>query len=295
MNKKIRSIFIFLALFLALSIPFSGCGKKSASNTTANSTGSAPSVSEKGSLAVGDSAAQNTGVTTPDKQEASDKSKVIKTAEVELETKNYTKAIDGILSSVKEKGGYIQSSKSYGSADDNTRGAYYVIRMPKDYFDEFLSNVGNLGKIISSSTAGENISTQYYDTEAHLKALQVQEQRLLELLKKSGSLKDILDIENQLSNVRYQIESMTSSLKNWDNQVDYTTININIREVKELTSKPVSLGEKIKKTFSDSVKSLGSLFKAIILVITAIVPYLIIIVPAGVIAYILLKKRRKKE
>jgi len=294
MNKKIRFSFITLALILALSIPFSGCGAKTASK----SGSSVSSTSENGSLAAQDSAAANTAektTETADKQKETNNSKIIETAEIDLETKNYTKAIDSILSTVKIKGGYIQSSKSYGSADDNSRGAYYVIRMPKNYFDEFLSNVGNLGKITNSSTQGENISSQYYDTEAHLKALKVQEDRLLELLKKSGSLKDILEIENQLSNVRYQIESLTSSLKNWDNQVDYTTININIREVKELTSNPVSLGEKIKKTFSDSVKSLGYLFKAIILVITAIVPYLIIIVPAAVIAYILIKKRRKKE
>lgn len=292
MNKKIRSSIIILALILVLTIPFSGCGKKSASENTQN----APSTSEKGSLAAGDSAMENKAdaAKAPENQKDTNNSKIIKTAEVQLETKNYTKAIDGILSTVKGKGGYIQSSKSYGSSDDKSRGAYYVIRMPKDYFDEFLLNVGNLGKITSSSTQGENITSQYYDTDAHLKSLKVQEDRLLELLKKSGSLKDILEIENQLSNVRYQIESLTSSLKNWDNQVDYATISINVHEVSELTTSAVSLGEKIRKTFNDSLKSLGSLFKGIILVIVAVIPYLIIIVPVSAIAYIIIKKRRKK-
>ncbi|MDV3429630.1 MAG: DUF4349 domain-containing protein [Bacillota bacterium] len=294
MNKKIRFSFITLALILALSIPLSGCGAKTASK----SSNSAPSTSENGSLAAQDRAEANTAekaTETADKQKETNSSKIIKTADIDLQTKNYTKAIDSILNTVKTKGGYIQSSKSNGNTDDNSRGAYYVIRMPKDYFDEFLSNVGNLGKITSSSTQGENISSQYYDTEAHLKALKVQEDRLLELLKKSGSLKDILEIENQLSNVRYQIESLTSSLKNWDNQVDYATININVHEVSELTTKPVSLGEKIKKTFNDSLKSLGSLFKAILLVMVAIVPYLIIIIPVSIVVYILMKKRKKKE
>lgn len=295
MNRKIKFSFIALVLILVLSIPLSGCGKKSASDS---GTATAPRVSEeKGSLSAQDSTLENTAdaTKTVEKQKETDNSKIIKTAEVDLETKNYTKAIDSILSTVKAKGGYIQSSKSYGSYDDNSRGANYVIRMPKNYFDEFLTNVGNLGKITSSSTQGENISSQYYDTEAHLKALKVQEDRLLELLKKSGSLKDILEIENQLSNVRYQIESLTSSLKNWDNQVDYSTININVHEVSVLTTKPVSLGDKIKKTFNDSLKSLGSLFKIILLVIVALIPYLIIIVPISVIAYVLVKKRKKKD
>lgn len=293
MNRKIKFSFIALTLILVLSIPFSGCGKKSASNS---GTATAPSISEeKGSLAAQDSTLENTADNAAEKQKGINNSKIIKTAEIDLETKNYTKAIESIISTVKEKGGYIQSSKSYGSYDDNSRGANYVIRMPKSYFDEFITNVGNLGKITSSSTQGENISSQYYDTEAHLKALKVQEDRLLELLKKSGSLKDILEIENQLSNVRYQIESLTSSLKNWDNQVDYSTININVHEVSVLTVKPVSLGDKIKKTFNDSLKSLGSLFRIILLVVVALIPYLIIIVPISAIAYVLVKKRKKKD
>lgn len=293
MNRKIKFSFIALTLILVLSIPLSGCGKKSASNS---GTATAPRVSEeKGSLAAQDSTLENTADNAAEKQKGINNSKIIKTAEIDLETKNYTKAIESIISTVKEKGGYIQSSKSYGSYDDNSRGANYVIRMPKNYFDEFITNVGNLGKITSSSTQGENISSQYYDTEAHLKALKVQEDRLLELLKKSGSLKDILEIENQLSNVRYQIESLTSSLKNWDNQVDYSTININVHEVSVLTVKPVSLGDKIKKTFNDSLKSLGSLFRIILLVVVALVPYLIIIIPVSIIVYILMKKRKKKE
>lgn len=286
-----RTGFILLALFLILSIFFTGCGSKKA----ADSTSSAPNEIKNGSLSLQDNAAVKTAENSvANKEDSSNNSKIIQTAQIELETKNYSSTITAILNTVKEKGGYIQSSNSYGSSEDSSRGANYVIRMPKNYFDEFLTNVGNLGKIISSSTQGENISQQYYDTEAHLKALKVQEDRLLELLKKSGSLKDILEIENQLSNVRYQIESLTTSLKSWDNQVDYTTISINIHEVNELTVKPVSLGEKIKKTFSDSLKSLGSLLKGILLFIVYMIPYLIIIVPVSVVIYYIYKKRKRK-
>lgn len=302
MNKKIKFLSVPLSLLICFSMFMAGCGasKSNSPATTGAETKSAPSISKNSSdLAVGNDSngtnntnTQNTTNTTKPK----DNSKIVKTANVELQTKTFDKAVNSISKSVEDKGGYIQNSKSYGSNDeDNTREADYTIRIPKDYFETFLSNVGNLGKVISCSTTGDNISSQYYDTQAHIKALQVQEQRLLELIKQSGSLKDMLEIENQLSSVRYQIESLTSTMKNWDNEVDYATVNITIHEVKELTVKPVSYGGKIKQTFSASLKSLGEVLKVLLLIIIAIVPYLVIIIPASIIIYIVYKKRKNAD
>lgn len=302
MNKKIKFLSVPLSLLICFSMFMAGCGasKSNSPATTGSETKSAPSISKNSSdLAMGNDSngtnntnTQNTTNTTKPK----DNSKIVKTANVELQTKTFDKTVNSILKSVEDKGGYIQNSKSYGSDDeDNTREADYTIRIPKDYFETFLSNVGNLGKVISCSTTGDNISSQYYDTQAHIKALQVQEQRLLELIKQSGSLKDMLEIENQLSSVRYQIESLTSTMKNWDNEVDYATVNINIHEVKELTVKPVSYGGKIKQTFSTSLKSLGEVLKVLLLIIIAIVPYLVIIIPASIIIYIVYKKRKNAD
>lgn len=289
MNKKIRYPFILLALLISFSILIIGCTSSKSSTQSSQDSTAKKTVTEKDSLSVGNAA------NTTNNSKQKDNSKIIKTANVELETKNYEKTVSSILKSVEDKNGYIQSSKSFNNSDDNSRTASYTIRIPKDYFNDFLLNVGNLGKVTSCSTTGENISSQYYDTEAHITALKVQEQRLLELLKQSGSLKDMLDIENQLSNVRYQIESLTSTMKNWDNQVDYATVTINITEVKELTTKSTSYGSKIGKTFSTSIKSIGTLFKIIFIVIVAVFPYLVIIVPIFIIVHIIKKKRKNKN
>lgn len=296
MNKKIKFLSVPLSLLICFSMFMVGCGasKSNSTNMSTTETKLAQSSGNNGSnLAVGnDSHGTNIANTTKPK----DNSKIIKTANVELETKDFDKTTSSILKSVEEKGGYVQNSKSSVNNDDNnSRFANYTIKIPKDYFDAFLSNVGNLGKVTSCSTTGENISSQYYDTDAHIKALQVQEQRLLELIKQSGSLKDMLDIENQLSNVRYQIESLTSTMKNWDNEVEYASVNINIHEVKELTVKPVSYGGKIKQTFSASLKSLGEVLKVLLIIIVAMVPYLVIIIPAAIIIYIVLKKRKNAD
>lgn len=104
----------------------------------------------------------------------------------------------------------------------------------------------------------------------------------------------MLQIEKQLTDVRYQIESLTAQIKNWDNQVDYSTVNINITEVKELSTKPTSYGGKVSNTFSTSLKSLGAFFKILFLILVAIFPYLVIIVPIFIIVHFVRKKRKTK-
>lgn len=296
MIKKSRFLSILLILLLSFSLLMAGCGASATKSSTASS--SSAHTNEKAELAAGNGANASTNSsnnTSGNTSKPKDNSKIIKTANVELETKNFDKTVSSILKSVDDKGGYIQSSTSSNNDEADARNANYTVRIPKDYFQDFLTNVGSLGKITSCSTTGENISSQYYDTQAHIDALKVQEQRLLELLKQSGSLKDMLDIENQLSNVRYQIESLTTTIKGWDNQVDYATITINIHEVKELSSTPASLGGKISKTFSASLKSLGVVLKVILLIITALIPYLIIIVPVAAVIYIIRKKKKNKD
>lgn len=295
MKRKNKITFFTISIIIIASIILSSCGKKSAGieSKRSNSSG-APENFQTADFAVGEKSKSDAPL-SKDGTKSLDGSKIILSASVELETKDFSKATEGIISSVKGKGGFVQSSNIYGSEDTNSRGGNYIIRIPKNYFEEFLINIGNLGKVVGKSTQGNDISSQYYDTEAHLKALKIQEERLLELLKKSGSLKDILEIENQLSNVRYQIESLTTNLKNWDNLVDYTTISLNIHEVKELTSNPITLGDKVKSTFTSSIKSLGTLFRGLLLVVVALIPYLIIIIPLSILLMFVIKKKKRKE
>lgn len=294
MKRKYKITFFTISIIIIASIILSSCSKKSASiESKMENTSGAPGNSQTADFAVGEKSKED--AISKDGTKSLDGSKIILSASVELETKDFSKSTEGIISSVKGKGGFVQSSNIYGSEDTNSRGANYIIRIPKNYFEDFLINIGNLGKVVGKSTQGNDISSQYYDTEAHLKALKIQEERLLELLKKSGSLKDILEIENQLSNVRYQIESLTTNLKNWDNLVDYTTISLNIHEVKELTSNPITLGDKVKSTFTSSIKSLGSLFRGLLLVVVALIPYLIIIIPLSILLMFIIKKKKRKE
>ena len=163
------------------------------------------------------------------------------------------------------------------------------------------SDLDALGSVTYSSINAENISTAYRDTESRLNAYRVEESRLLEMLKQAEYVEDMLNIEDRLSNVRYQIESLTTTLTNWDSKVNYSALSLSIQEVKELTvEKPIArtFGEDLREGIQSSLDWLAQAGKDIVLFIVSALPLLVI--PAVLVVVIVLlirssqRKKRKK-
>ncbi|WP_088041114.1 DUF4349 domain-containing protein [Bacillus sp. EAC] len=194
--------------------------------------------------------------------------KLIKTADLSIETKKFNKTINALEKSVTNYNGYIQSNQVSGTSllDQNnkeghpSRSAHYTIRIPSSKLNAYLESINKIGNIISKSISSEDISNQYFDTETRVKSLKIQEERLLDLLKKSGSLSDIIQLEKELSNVRYEIESLTTTLKSYDSLVNYSTINLSVIEVATITdtTPPKTVSDRIAVKFKENIKSISN-------------------------------------
>jgi len=225
--------------------------------------------------------------------------KIIKSANINLETMKFEECINNILKEVETKGGYVESSNIEGKRVQyeggmQNRSGRIAIRIPKNEFDNFINNIDSFGNPIMKSVNGEDITAQYFDSEARLKSLKVQEERMIELLKKATELKDVVELEKHLTEVRYQIESLTGNLKRWDSMVDYSQITITIMEVAQLTPSektPITLGEKIATGFQKSINNLVKIMKGSIVAIAIILPYVVIIAVLAFIARFILKKK----
>ena len=300
-----------LITLVTLVITFTGCGSYKKAETAKmpspqsdvayNTKNDGVAGAKPEEKAEGSPAQAKDNVTTQNISPTSDR-KIIKTAGVTIETTKFDESLNGILNQVQIIGGYIESSNIEGkkavySGNVQNRNANLVVKVPKDKFDGFLNNVSNFGNVIMKSISGEDVTSQYFDTEARLKSLQVQEERLLELLKKATELKDVVELEKHLSDIRYQIESLTGTLKKWDNMVSYSQVSINMMEVVELTPEektPITLGEKIVEGFKASTKSLVNLGKNFVVLIAVMLPYLFIIGLIVGIVSVILKKRNIK-
>ncbi|MEH6939775.1 DUF4349 domain-containing protein [Bacillus sp. JJ664] len=232
--------------------------------------------------------------------------KLIKTADVQIETKKFEKTIETLEISVSEFNGYIESNHITGTSmlekyDDNndefpSRTAQYTLRIPSNKLNAYLSKINTIGNVTSKSISTEDISNQYFDTETRIKSLKIQEERLLNLLKKSGSLSDIIELEKELSTVRYEIESLTTTIKTYDSLINYSTINLSVTEVAEITdtTPPKTVNDRITAKFKDNLKNISTGFKNTTVFIIGnsvlIIIWLIIIVAGFFIARKAVKK-----
>ena len=194
--------------------------------------------------------------------------KLITTSYIDVETKEFDKLYADVEDYVNRAGGYLESINTYNGSRYHgevvERHADLTVRIPADKLDDFIKEIGNAGNITNRTQNVEDITLTYVDLEAHEKTLRDEEARLEEFLREAETIEDMIYIEDRLANIRYQIESMESQLRTYDNKVNYSTIYLNISEVVEYT--PVVYEEpttwqRMKDGFSEQLEDIGDFFK----------------------------------
>lgn len=262
-----KRIFALTGILLALLLVLSGCGGRAANDS--------PGVAGYGSY-NGKNESFSTGglydtespmMPSPEPGERDDDAalttdrKLIQTAWMELESRDYAQALAALEQMVTDCGGYIESRSEQGgslySSRYNARYASITARIPADKLEAAMGMAGELCNVVSRSTDVADVTESYADTEARLKTLRLQEERLLEILSKATELSDVLELESRLSDVRYQIESYEATLRNYDSRVSYSTLHITLQEVVEysiINSPPQTLGQRLSDGFKDSMR-----------------------------------------
>ncbi len=229
--------------------------------------------------------------------------KIIYTAEINMETMEFDNASEQIAGLVNECGGFFERSSvdgnSYRSQDD-CRFASFTIRVPKENYETVLGGLQELGNVLYVNSYTENITSRYVDTESRLAACRTEEERLLYMLEKAETVEDMLAIEERLSDVRYEIESLTSSIMNMDNMVNYCTIDLYLNEVARLTpASSQSYWQELGTGFKETLRDIGGFFKGLFRWFIVALPVLVILAAAAaVIIFIIklaIKKRRAKN
>ncbi len=228
--------------------------------------------------------------------------KVIFTATLDIESTNYPNSISTLEKMISEHGGYIQDSNVETSTSFRSstalRTATYTIRMPSIKLSAFLSKSGDIGNIVLNKTNGEDVTDQYFDTAARLQSLKIQEERLLALLKNANTLKDMLDIEDRLTQVRFEIEQLTGTLKQIDSRVELSTVTVTIIEVDTITisePKPIGFWSQVASTFKTSLKALVETLRVLTLVFVALLPFLVVIGIILLVVYFIYRRATKRK
>ena len=158
-----------------------------------------------------------------------------------------------------------------------------------------MNSLSTLGNVPYCNTYTENITSQYYDVQARLNACRTQEQTLLEMMSNATRVSDMLEIQEQLSDVRYRIESLQSTLTNWDRQVSYSTISLSVQEVQEYTPEAkLSFGEQLSLALGRGLKAIGEFFRDLLLWLLEALPTLIVLAAIAVLVVFLVRRIRRR-
>lgn len=275
--KKTRWMTGLAAVTLALAMTACGGAATGAATqgATADNAAYSPSVAAE-SYYESDSLGMNTVYNGMDEEYGSGKSsveesdaasqqrdrKLIRTVNMTVETREFDAVMGTIEQRITELGGYIENMDSYNgsvySSYRANRSSTLTVRIPSNQMNVFLGEVSEISNVTRRSENVRDVTLDYVDLESHKKTLQTEHERLLELLEQAENIEDIITIEQRLSNVQYQIESMESQLRTYDNKVDYGTVYLEVDEVQELT--PVeeeTLWERISGGFIDDLKRIG--------------------------------------
>lgn len=299
MKKKVEAFLMAVMLMMMTA----GCGNSSKMDTDERATVSSGAELD-GEYSWDTDETADTGVTSENGLEAQVENgrKLIRTVSLSLETKKFDSVLTNLSTKTTELGGYIETSSVNGNSysHHSTRYASYVIRIPADKLNEFVEVVSELGNVTQKNESVEDVTLRYIDVESHKKALETEQERLLELLSKAENMEEILTIESKLSDIRYEIENYESQLKTMDNQIDYSTVSVYIDEVERVTDTgEKGFFEEIKERFGNSLYIVARGIRGLIIGILGSLP--ILIVCGGVIAVVvivvrkILKKRNMRK
>lgn len=220
--------------------------------------------------------------------------KLIRKIRLSVETDDYYAFLEDFTGKIAALGGYIEDMEA------STSGSYpyatIVVRVPANQLSALTDSVAGIGNITYKHESQQDVTLQYVDTESRITALKAEQTRLLELLEQAGDLSEVLQIEDRLTEVRYQLEAHERSLRALANQVEYATATVEVSQVRVFTpaEKP-GFWENIGNGLSSSARGLWEILKDVFSFLVINLPYLLVFVGLPLILVIVLVKRHNRK
>ena len=156
-----------------------------------------------------------------------DDARIVRTGTIELEVKDVPTALALARDGIRAMGGYIGASNTYNQDDHPVASITY--RVPVDRWEDALDLLrglnGQTTKVVTEQTEAVEVTGAVLDLEARIRNLQASEVALQDIAAKAVRVSDVLEVQNQLTQVRGEIESLTAQLKDLEDRADYATLS----------------------------------------------------------------------
>lgn len=296
-----------LALPLALFLSAFGCGSASTSGS-ANSayqttdrsavTSEAPngaSLAEDKKMAANTAAAkpssqrQSLGQTIAEKitlKQSEDSTlntaptdrKIIRNADLTLESDSPEDSQREITSIAERAGGFVVESQATSSDVKSTRRdiVNISIRVPSQKFADAMEEIRRTGtRIVIESVKGEDVTEEFIDVEARLRAKKALEMQFMEIMKRANSVNDALNVQSEIADVRGEIERIEGRKRFLENQSSLSTIKVRLQTSTATTLAASSTGfvPRLAQAFNTGYDFALNFILGLMTVVIAILPF----------------------
>ena len=225
--------------------------------------------------------------------------KIIRNADLQLETDKPEDAQQKITSIAESKGGFVvESQQSSSDARSGTRDTVTMtVRVPAEKFNEALEEIRKTASRVRVETVkSDDVTEEFIDIEAQLKAKKALEAQFLEIMKRADTVEDALNVQRQLAGVRGEIEKIEGRKRFLENQASLSTIKIRLQTPTALTANSEGFGYRLKDAFGDGLDAALTFILGLVSFVIAILPFLILIVlPIYLVIRYVLRRRGKEK
>jgi hypothetical protein len=302
--KTFKFIFILSLGFLA------GCAEPAANSANAVPREDASS-SQKGVFSAeklpggggggetrNQTVADQTTTTQISEQNAPIDRKIIRNADLQLETDTPDDAQQKITTIAESKGGFVVESTQSSSAQSTTRDTVTMsIRVPAEKFNEALDEVRKTAtRVIVETVKGTDVTEEFIDIEARLKAKKTLEAQIMEIMKRANTVEAALDVQKELSEVRSEIEKIEGRKRFLENQASLSTIKVKLQTPTAFSANSEGFFSRLKASMGGGFDIAVNFVLGFVAVLIAVLPFLILIVlPIFLVLRYFWKKAQKKR
>ncbi|GEN52929.1 DUF4349 domain-containing protein [Halobacillus faecis] len=301
-RKMILLIFTLIMLLAACSGEDNSkepTGEEVTSESSFDNANESMNTETKEASKSGLSEAPATSENEMEQAEAQQERMMIYEAHIDLETKDFDNFQQNLQSQMNQHGAYMVETNVHKTERGNRQG-HIRIRVPQPNFEGLLSGFETISdQIISRNINSRDVTKNYVDLEARLKAKEEIEARLLSFLEEATATEDLLEISQDLERVQSDIESLKGEMNYLENQSDFSTITISFTETKVLVGgvdqQDLNTWERTKQAFFKSINGITSIASWLFIAAVGYSPVLIPVIIVIVLGIWLRKKRKNKS
>ena len=205
---------------------------------------------------------------------------------------------DGIITNMQiasDGGSPIYRYDDFGTPSDGAPLlGYMTVRVPADGFSAFVDEVSAIGTVRYQAETSDDVTQQHVDMKARLENLRAEEKRLREFFDAAKDVKDMLSIEQELSRVRGEIESMDAQVKYLERQAAMATVTIDLSEPQSVV-RPSGQDWGFGDAVTTGFRGAAGAIQLLIIVTITLAPYLVILAILFFIVRAIVRSRRARR